>query len=76
MNDRELDFMDILSIVSFLVGIANYEENLTQSDKQDLMKDVDSKTAVILTEIHAHLEKQDKMLQQLLDERMKSNDSD
>lgn len=72
MNDRELDFMDILSIISFVVGLANYQENLTQSDKQDLMKAVNTQASTVLHEIHGHLEAQDKMLKQLLAEKENS----
>lgn len=35
--------MDFLALMSFIIGIANYDENLSQSDKDDLMKSLDEK---------------------------------
>ena len=38
LNDsNNLDFLDIINIVSFAIAIANYNENLNQSDKQELI---------------------------------------
>ena len=51
----QLTFLDVVNLLSLLIGIMNLEENLTQSDKQDL-----------LGEIHAHLEKQDTKLDRIL----------
>ena len=38
MNNN-LDFLDILSIISFAISVANYEQNLQQSSNDDLMKE-------------------------------------
>ena len=54
MNER-LDFIDILSILSFVVGLENLEENISQSDVQDIAQE-------ILQEIHTHLKEQDEKL--------------
>ena len=56
----QLSFIDIISIASFLVSIENLEENLTQSDKQDLQNELSDKADLLLNEIHKHLEEQDK----------------
>jgi hypothetical protein len=66
-NNNQFELLDILNVLSFVIGVLNYQENLTQGDKQDLMKDFDSKTKLVLDEIHAHLEKQDKILEALYD---------
>ena len=29
------DMLDALTLVSFMIGVANYNENLTQNDKSD-----------------------------------------
>lgn len=60
------NFLDAISIVSFLIGVANYEENLTQSDKDDIMKSLDQQTNEILLHIENSLEEQNKMLREIL----------
>ena len=60
------NFLDALSIVSFLIGVANYEENLTQSDKDDIMKSLDQQTKDILIHIENSLKEQNKMLREIL----------
>ena len=67
-DNYQLDILDVLSIINFMVGMMNLEENLTQGDKQDLQHDLSSKADLLLKEIHGHLEKQDMLLQQILEE--------
>lgn len=64
MNNQ--DFLDALAMVSFLVGIANYNENLTQSDKDDIMRRLDSQTNDILMKVQKELEAQNEMLREIL----------
>lgn len=64
------DFLDALTFVSFVVGMANYNENLTQNDKDDLMKGLDQKTNEMLVRIEQDLEEQNIMLREIL-ERLK-----
>lgn len=70
----EFTFLDIVSIVSFFVGLMNYDENLTQGDKQDLMEEFSKKADALLREIHDHLSDQDHKIDILL-ERTDANDS-
>lgn len=58
-NDQQLSLLDLLNILSFIIGLLNFNENLTQGDKQDLMKELDNKTSLMLDEIHQHLQEQD-----------------
>lgn len=60
------DFLDALTFVSFVVGMANYNENLTQSDKDDLMKGLEQKTNEMLVRIEQDLEEQNTMLREIL----------
>lgn len=60
------DFLDALTFVSFVVGIANYNENLTQNDKDDLMRGLDQKTNEMLARIEQDLEEQNIMLREIL----------
>lgn len=66
-DDGEFTFLDIISLTSFLLGIMNLEENLTQGDLQD-------KTQLILDEIHGHLQKQDDKIDEIL--RRLNNEKD
>lgn len=67
MNERnQLDLMDILNVLSFYIGLLNLQENLTQSDKQDLIRQFDTQTATILKELNKHLEVQDNKIDDIL----------
>lgn len=60
------DMLDTLAILSFVVGLANYQENLTQNDKDDIMKKLDEQTKDILIQLMAAVEEQNKMLKEIL----------
>ena len=68
-ENGEFTFLDMLSILSFIIGTMNFNENLTQGDKQDLLEEFSSKADVLLKEIHSHLEEQDNKLDRLLEEK-------
>lgn len=63
---NQLEFVDILSIASFVIGLMNLGENMTQGDKQDLMSELSNKADMLLTEIHGHLERQDAKIDEIL----------
>lgn len=65
-ESRQLDFLDLLNILSFLIAVENLKENMTQSDKQDLQKDLSESTERLLNEVHAHLEAQDQKIDRIL----------
>lgn len=60
------DTLNTIAILSFLVGIANYNENLTQSDKDDIMHGLDKQTTDILNKVQESLNEQNKMLKEIL----------
>ena len=60
------DMLDALTLVSFLIGVANYNENLTQSDKDDIMKSLDQQTNDILMRVEEALQEQNEMLEEIL----------
>lgn len=60
------DFLDALTFVSFVVGMANYNENLTQNDKDDILKGLDQKTNAMLARIEQDLGEQNTMLREIL----------
>jgi hypothetical protein len=61
-NNEQLTLLDILNILSFIIGILNYNENLTRGDKQELMQEIDNKISLVLDKVHKHLDIQDKQL--------------
>jgi hypothetical protein len=65
-GNGQYDLLDILNILSFVIGILNYNENLTQGDKQELMQTFDKQAQQILSEIHQHLEQQDMKIDRIL----------
>lgn len=62
----EFTFLDIISLISFAIGIQNLDMNITQNDMQSQTKDInktaDERVNKILNEIHSHLQTQDKKL--------------
>ena len=65
-ENRQLTWLDLLNVLSFLIGLENLEANLTQSDKQDLQHDLTVTAERLLNEIHAHLEKQDAKIDEIM----------
>lgn len=61
------NMLDALSVVSFLIGIANYNENLSQSDKDDLMAKLDDQTNSILGRLENEVKKQNEMLEYIIE---------
>lgn len=61
------DLLDAIAIVSFVVGIANYNENLSQSDKDDMMQALDKKTSALLKKLEDDIEEQNRMLTYIID---------
>ena len=59
--------MDTLSVLSFIIGMMNYDENLTQSDKDDMLQAVDRKMTAMLHRLEADLEEQNDILREILD---------
>lgn len=59
MNDRQCNMLDMMSVIGFLISVANYSENLDQSTAQDIITKA-------VHDIHAHLEEQDRKIDELL----------
>lgn len=51
--------LDAMTVISFLIGLANYEENVDQSQLQDVAQS-------IINDIHKHLHEQDKKIEEIL----------
>lgn len=70
-QNNQFEFLDVLSVLSFIIGLLNYNETLTTKDKRELMDEVDKKTAEILAEIQTHLETQDKKIDKIIETLVK-----
>ena len=70
MLNKELDFLDVLSVASFVIGLQNLELNITQNDLADQTQEIDAKAEAkvnrALEEIHQHLQEQDSKIEELL----------
>lgn len=64
---KNLDILDALNIVSFIIGYLNYQENLTQTDKQDIMHAFDKQTKTLLNDINNHLVNQDIKINKIME---------
>ena len=62
------DFLDILTLMSFVISLENLDLNVTQEDAQNLEENMDEKMNRLLNEIHAHLKAQDKKIDEILKE--------
>ena len=66
MSDKQYDFLDIITLASFVVGMANYEENISQTQVNDLVREA-------VDVINKHLEIQDRKLDFILEKLGVSN---
>ena len=65
-DSGEFTFLDCLAVLSFFIGVANYDENLSQADKQDLLEELSRKSDYLLQDIHTHLAAQDARIDAIL----------
>ena len=65
-DNGQLDFLDLISIMSFVIGLENLEMNITQNDIANQTAEIDERVndhlQSVLNEIHKHLEEQDNRL--------------
>lgn len=62
MNNRpneQLSVIDLLGVISFMIGLANYSENLGQSQFQEELDKA-------MSDIHKHLQAQDRKIDLIL----------
>lgn len=66
MSKLNEDFLDVMACMGFAIGLVNYQENLQQSNNDDIMKELDDKTTLMITQLEKDLEEQNIMLQAIL----------
>lgn len=60
MLNNNLEFLDILTLISFYMQVANYNENISQTDMQESVKSA-------VNEIHNHLKSQDNKIDKIIE---------
>ena len=65
-KNGELTFIDILSILSFFVGLQNLDLNVEQADLDDQTQELDKRLRNVVDDIHRHLQEQDKKIDEIL----------
>ncbi len=65
-KNGEFTFLDILSILSFCIGLQNLEINITQDDLQNMATHADIRQTEGIEDIHRHLAVQDEKLNVIL----------
>ncbi len=58
-NNERIGFLDVLAIISFVIGLANYDENIGQSNMQNAVSSA-------VSDIHSHLADQDEKINKLI----------
>lgn len=58
-NNKQWEALDVLSVISFLIGWFNFFVNVDQSTMQDAIQNA-------VSEIHEHLEVQDKKMDEII----------
>ena len=63
-NGNNLDFLDVLTILSVILQIMGYQNDMSQSSNDDLMKELQRQDKAYLEKI---IENQNKILEKLAD---------
>ena len=63
-NGNNLDFLDVLTILSVVLQIMGYQNDMSQSSNDDLMKELQRQDKAYLEKI---IENQNKILEKLAD---------
>lgn len=66
----ELTALDILNVLSFIIGLKNLDLNIDQNDMDNQTREIDKRASELvnnaIAEIHQHLEKQDQKISLIL----------
>lgn len=66
-SNGEWTFFDIITLISFIIGLENLDLNISQDDLQKETEKLDKAMRENVEEIHRHLEVQDRKLNQILE---------
>ena len=66
----ELTALDILNVLSFIIGLKNLDLNIDQNDMDNQTREIGKRASELvnnaIAEIHQHLEKQDQKISLIL----------
>ena len=65
-GSEEWSFLDLITLLSFGIGLQNLDLNVTQEDAQKLEHQLNNNAQLLLNELHGHLEEQDRKLDLIL----------
>lgn len=51
-----------MAITSFIISLLNYDENIKQSNNDDIMKELDKDTKVLIDKLETEITNQNKLL--------------
>lgn len=60
MNEQRQSFLDSIALVSFIIGLLNYDENVDQSTMSNAIQNA-------VEDIHAHLRRQDEKIDKIFE---------
>lgn len=70
-TNGELTALDILNVLSFIIGLKNFDLNIDQNDMDNQTREIDKRASELvnnaIAEIHQHLEKQDQKINKILE---------
>ena len=65
--NRDLDFLDLISLFSFYISIKNYQENLKQTSNNELLKELQKQDDIMDNQIIDKLKTIENQNNQILD---------
>lgn len=66
-SQRQFDALDILNVLSFMLGLENLQENRAQSAHNDVQTANQKQAEYLLEEINKRFEEQNRILAEILD---------
>ena len=66
-DQGEWTFIDLISIISFVVGLQNLDLNINAADLDNHTQDLDKRLREVVDDIHKHLQMQDEKIDKLLE---------
>lgn len=66
MEDLQTQYINLINLLSFYIGLVNLKENLTQNDKQELENLFSQKMSGFINQVESHLEIQDQKIDEIL----------
>ena len=66
-QNGEWTFLDIVSLISFCVGLQNLELNVSQENLDNQTQELDRRLRDVVDDIHHHLQEQDDKIDRILE---------